>query len=550
MAVITPNTDLYLLKVPLEIDDINQLTFANATAQFNYFNSLPKLSGGDDFTYQRKDGTIRFPAQYDDVIQYNYVMYRNTEYSDKWFYAYIEGIEYLSDGVTAISIKTDVWQTWQFDLNFKPVFVEREHVNDDTPGIHTVPENLEIGEYEIVDLRNSPMWETNVPSTDWLPCFCVTKFPSNVNNLGDNGEVQGSNGLIGGVFNSLHFFAAQTIAAARHIIDIYDNDSGVTSDAIKNIYMVPSCCVDVRQTNVTTTGGYSMFGIKNYYESELYQLQQPQVLAGEYHPINKKLLSYPFSYFYVTNKCGEDVTFHYEDFPFETISGTTARTISYKKGIVPSASLSAKLYFTNYKDYAESSSYGTKMYNYGINYGKVPVCAWTTDYYTNWLTQNGVNVGLSIASSVANMGIATLTTGGVGLATSAVSSAFSIANTLAEVHKAAVTPPQAHGDINTGDFNYAFVRNSISFYEMSIRPEMAQIIDSYFSMYGYRVNSVKLPNITGRRNWNYVKTIGCYIDADIPQDDLNEIKGLFDRGITFWHNPATFADYSQNNDII
>lgn len=551
MAVITPNTDVILLKVPLEMDEVNQLTFANATAQYNYFNSLPKyVIEEGDFTYQRRDNTIRFPAQYDDILQYNYVMYRNTSYSNKWFYAFITGIEYLNDNVTAIGIKTDVWQTWCFSLEYKPVFVEREHVNDDTPGVHTVPENLELGEYQIVDLRNSPMWETTTPSTDWLPCFCVSAFPSNVNNLGSNGEVQGSDGLIGGVFNSLHFFAAQTIAAASHIIDIYNNDNQITADAIKNIYMVPSCCVDVRQTNVTTAGGYSMYAIKNYYESGTYQLQQPSVLAGDYHPVNKKLLSYPFSYFYITNKCGEDITYRYEDFPIQTIEGNSARTMNYKKSIVPSASLSAKLYFTNYKGYEESSAYGTKMYNYGINFGKVPVCAWTTDYYTNWLTQNGVNVGLSIASSVANMGMATLTTGGIGLAASAISTGFSIANTLSEVHKASVTPPQAHGDINTGDFNYCFVRNSISFYEMSVRPEMARVIDSYFSMYGYQVNSVKIPNITGRRNWNYVKTIGCYIDADIPQADLEEIKGLFNNGITFWHNPATFADYTQNNDII
>lgn len=549
MAVITPNTDLYLLKVPLEMDSVNQLTFANKNAQYNYFNSLPKLEV-EDYTYQRKDGTIRFEAQYDDVLTYNYVMYRNIEYNDKWFYAYIENIEYLNDNVTAIAIKTDVWQTWQFDLIYKPVFVEREHVNDDTVGIHTVPENLELGEYEIVDLRNSPLWESNAPSGDWVPCFCVSEFPSDVDNLGTNGEVQGSDGLIGGVFNSLHFFATHTLGAGRYIIDIYDNDSEVTSDAIKNIYMVPRCCVDVRQTNVTTVHGYAMYAVKDFYESELYQLQQPNVLAGEYHPVNNKLLSYPFSYFYVSNKSGEDITYRYEDFPFETIAGNTARTISYKKAIVPSASLSAKLYFTNYKGYSDSSAYGTKMYNYGINYGKVPVCAWTTDYYTNWLTQNGVNVGLSIASSVANMGIATLTTGGIGLAASAISTGFSIANTLAEVHKAAVTPPQAHGDINTGDFNYCFTRNSISFYEMSIRPEMAAIIDSYFSMYGYKVSTVKIPNITGRRNWNYVKTIGCYIEADIPQSDLEEIKQLFNNGVTFWHNPATFADYSQNNDII
>ena len=145
MAVITPQTDVYLLKVPLEINDINQLTFSNATAQHNYFNSLPKISV-DNFTYQRKDGTIRYGANFDDIIQYNYVMYRNDAYSNKWFYAFITGMEYLNDNVTAISIKTDVWQTWQFDLVYKRTFVEREHVNDDTIGNHTIDEGLELDE--------------------------------------------------------------------------------------------------------------------------------------------------------------------------------------------------------------------------------------------------------------------------------------------------------------------------------------------------------------------------------------------------------------------
>ena len=94
MAVITPQTDVYLLKVPLEINDINQLTFSNATAQYNYFNSLPKLAGDGKFTYQRKDNVIRFNGTYDDLITYNYVMYRNDAYSNKWFYAFIEGMEY------------------------------------------------------------------------------------------------------------------------------------------------------------------------------------------------------------------------------------------------------------------------------------------------------------------------------------------------------------------------------------------------------------------------------------------------------------------------
>lgn len=32
-------------------------------------------------------------------------------------------------------------------------------------------------------------------------------------------------------------------------------------------------------------------------------------------------------------------------------------------------------------------------------FGKFPICNWDTDVYTNWLTQNGVNIGLSVAGS-------------------------------------------------------------------------------------------------------------------------------------------------------
>jgi hypothetical protein len=84
---------------------------------------------------------------------------------------------------------------------------------------------------------------------------------------------------------------------------------------------------------------------------------------------------------------------------------------------------------------------------------------------------------------------------------------------------------------------------------MSVREEYAKIIDQYFSMYGYSINEVKKPNITGRKNWNYVKTLQANIEGDIPENHLNEIKSLFNKGITLWHNPTTFLDYSQNNNI-
>lgn len=148
--VIIPQTKIRLLKVPLTLDNKNQLTFTNKDVQYNYFNSLPKLIE-DNATYLRKDGVIRFNANFDDILQYNYVMYQNESYSDKWFYAFITGMEYKGNDVTFISIETDVWQTWQFDVIFKQSFVEREMINveDDKPGNNLMPEGLETGEYTI-----------------------------------------------------------------------------------------------------------------------------------------------------------------------------------------------------------------------------------------------------------------------------------------------------------------------------------------------------------------------------------------------------------------
>ena len=131
---ITPQTDIFILKSPLTLSNKHQITFANKQAQFEYFYSLPKLEL-DSSSYQRKNEVIRYPAHIDSIIQYNYCMYQNENYSDKWFYAFITGMRYINDGLTEISITLDVFQTWQFDLIYKQSFVEREmiNVNDDIP---------------------------------------------------------------------------------------------------------------------------------------------------------------------------------------------------------------------------------------------------------------------------------------------------------------------------------------------------------------------------------------------------------------------------------
>lgn len=60
---ISPQSDLFLLKCPLQLSNKHQLTFTNKDEQITYFRSLPRLEV-DNISYIRKDNVIRFPRSY------------------------------------------------------------------------------------------------------------------------------------------------------------------------------------------------------------------------------------------------------------------------------------------------------------------------------------------------------------------------------------------------------------------------------------------------------------------------------------------------------
>ena len=91
---------------------------------------------------------------------------------------------------------------------------------------------------------------------------------------------------------------------------------------------------------------------------------------------------------------------------------------------------------------------------------------------------------------------------------------------------------------------------------VKIRPEYAEIIDNYFSCFGYAIHKVKVPDITSRQQWNYIKTKGCTIKKNVennkavPMEAERAICAIFDKGITFWHNPYNIHNYNLNNPIV
>ena len=546
---ITPQTNLKLLKSTLSLDNMNQIKFASATSQYNYFNSLTKLESSN-FTYQRKDNVIRYPAHIDTLMEYDYCMYQNSNYTNKWFYAYIVRMEYVNDNMTNIYIKTDPYQTWQFDLTFKQSFVEREHVNDDTAGLHTVPENLETGEFVVDNIFDLNWYDDFSGADQFLVCVAVSDLPTD--DSGTHFEPQRNSLLnyaktVNDIYSGLLYCIFPTPIYASIFISRFDSDA--KAQAINNVFLVPRKFVldslgnnkqGVTTVNLYNTGQsqaeFVFFVIQNttgVEELQTYSYLPPTSLHG-YTPRNKKLLTGAYHYMLVSNNAGQEATFNYEDFIDNSPSFKIIGTLS--------SGCDIKLMPNDYKFVTPNNP----LYVYSITGAKLPICSWINDPYTNWLTQNSVNTGIGIAGSVIAAGVGVAT----GNPIAVTSGLLGVAQSLGSVYEHSLVPKQAEGNINTGNLAFSLNKCNFIMYDMSIKPEYSAIIDKFFDLYGYKVNIVKVPNITGRRNWNYVKTIDCNIEGYIPQEDLAEIKGMFNNGVTIWHNPSTFLDYSQNNDII
>ena len=111
-------------------------------------------------------------------------------------------------------------------------------------------------------------------------------------------------------------------------------------------------------------------------------------------------------------------------------------------------------------------------------------------------------------------------------------------------------PNQAKGGVNTSLAMLARRIFTFQYLHKHIRPEFVDIIDDYFSMFGYSCHRVKAPNISARPSWNYIKTRGCSIRENIPALDAESISKIFDNGITFWKSGSYIGNYSLDNDPV
>ena len=541
--VIVPDSDIILIKSPLKLDNYNQITFSSATDQYNYFHGLTHLEY-DGCTYIRKDGVIRYATdenlRFEDLLGYNYCMYKNDSYKDNWFYAFVTDVKYVNDGMTEVTIETDAFQSWQFNLTYANSFIEREHVSNDTIGEHTLPEGLETGEYVCNSIGN--LWTQGKEC--WVGAM-VTVIPDGLN-------VNTFHTRYGGVFCGGTIIVFQDWLSCCNFTRAYDLVD--KPEAITSMFMIPkSLCGTISSwTTCGMTKGSQTINfscaVPPYTDAETVlstsSITINNTLNG-YSPKNNKLFTAPFNYFYVSNTVGTDVEFHYEDFVNNAPSFKTLGCLTIGASIrtVP----------INYKKLADTNT-SYNHFNAGISGAKYPVCGWTNDSFTNWLTEQSINNTMGMIGGVGGIvgGAVMLGTGvgavaGVGMIAGGIGS---ILTTMQNVYQHSLVPPQTKGNTNTGDVAFASGSFEFPYYKMSVRYEYAKMIDDFFTMYGYKVNRLATPNIHKRSNWDYIKCVDVNLEGDVPEQDLDKIRSLFNNGCTFWHTTSYYLDYSRTNSIL
>ena len=503
-----------------------------------------QIYNGLKYAIIQPNKTIDVAGRYEDCIYANYMAFINPKYGNKWFFAWITNVELRNPNTTRITFQVDVFSTWYNRFNIQEAFIEREHVSDDTIGKHTIPEGLETGEYTIKDELDS------ADLIDVCPVVCATVTPDLDNVFssysGNRYEALGYF-IFKGALMTTYDGGDQADAIDAFINKLNENDK---IDAIVSIFMAPKKLVGWTGDGTwNLIGGLSAYSWRNAldvfdhttppvytdYDKPIYFSDLTKSMPttfGSYSPKNNKMYVFPYSYINLTNNNGGNGIYRYEDF-------STTPTFELSGTIAPSCSIRAVP--KNYKGQ-------TKAYNDGLQGAKYPICSWINDIYTNWLTQQAVNIGLDTAKNIGSIigGVAT------GTVAPALGGLMGIANTLASVYQHSLIPPQAEGNLNGGDVGASNKKITFTLQTIQIREEMARVIDSYFSRFGYKVNEVKTPNLTSRSKFNFIKVGGLdeLVSGNIPAVDLEEINRVFRKGVTIFHNYNDIGNYTISNPIV
>lgn len=543
-----PNTTLYVGVVPWNSDLKNVQSYNSRAEQISTIQGL-LTHKYEHINIIRRDTDLILKGVNEDLTQCNYLMYQNADISNKWYFSFIDNVQYNSLNSVIISHTIDVWQTYQFDITYYKNLILRSHVakSADVVGRWLAAEPISVApEFE----RKHNIFN----NLSWTPQY-VLHSTSVFNNTTKKYEYKG-NGTGATLSAEYGIFVnndddVQTVVknygklSAAEALKSNDDDkySNWISDLLtgqtidKAVKLISTTSISQLQDHrneliglyaipAWVHDGTNKYATNNIKKKDVTVALPTETLACGYTPRNKKMLSSLCKAYLFYNENGFKLPLKPElfisDTPTFTVKSTELSTNSFLLQIDSYADYTAK---TNKISYRCENRLG-----YDANTG--------LDKVLNTLT-SAVGV-VNAVGSVASQTFAGNVGGAVQGAVGAVQQSINMIDALGQRG----VNTGASGDI----MSITEKRAMPVFADVSPTEAQCRYIDDYLDVYGYAINEIgKISSyMKNRSNWNYIQVANCNIKVSAPNDDINKLKQMFENGVTIWHNK--FGDYDQNNN--
>lgn len=518
----TPSTNLRLLNVPLEAGYSDTLWFPDVNTQTQYF--LGKVVKAiNDFNFIKKDNTITINGNVETYYNCNYIMYQNANFSNKWFYAFINRIEWASNSSTRLHCSTDCIQTWFFDITYYKSFIERQHVSSESsPNDYLAAEPI------------------GCPSVMFAQTGSYSVYPDLVNvyaTCNSSGAPIGATarfGIVSGCALAYGYNITDAEGLGNRLNEYVSN--GLAS-AVTKIQQVPKGLFDA--------------GCK--YSQDIPQFPSS---IGTYVPRNKKVLSGQFVKGYIAmygqvcqynpNSATSPALNVWLDPTTGTIlAGLQSNNAGGNQRIycvqarIPEATWAYNQYKNDYNLHSGSNS---MYYNRLTNYQELKPASEVGD---TLMTAVGLVAGLATGGKLGTSFTDFLNQ--VTKTESYINGYDEITEEVSRRDESLNAP--AVGSVSGSTPYIVAGSNYVTWGFVTGTNGDAQRLDEYFDMFGYQINMVSVPNLHARKVWTYIRVTDLKASGDFPNDDFDEIRKAFNRGLTFWDYTKTLGDYSQDNTL-
>lgn len=540
--------------VPLDVSQVRQLSFNDKSEQYNYFNSKA-IRFFDDFKYIREHRGVRVPVNAEDIGNVCYMGFQN-QTSGKWYYAFVTQVIYINPETSLVNFEIDVYQTFMFDMVLRECDISREHVANDNFKEHTVQESVDVGDYVICynDSADLDVLEEGTTHYQFV-IFSAVDLLADAGTLEEPKVTGAQGGLYAGLPSGVRPYLVSPRRGTSSITSIMETISEYpwVSQSILSIYACTSYNVGGNVTVKASKMGFNIGVIPDSSEPYAFPIGVSAGLANwirhfpEYR--NKKMYTSQFSFIEMILPNGNRTVLKPEFLEDGIVNIKVVATL------VPSPQM--YVYTPNYcganDDFMLNSTVLNGFPCFPVQNNTYPLQTAQAEASNNLVhSQNKKNLFWDTVGNVAKSvftgdPLAVLSTG-----------IDALKNVRAE-EQTAERDRQRIGQMQTnvsltgasGGGLESFISSKkleIFFRWWTVKPEFAQKIEQFFDMYGYKVNSVGVPNLNSRPRYNYIKCNSVNIYGDIPNEFLQPLRNMFINGFTLWHDKENVGFYGNNGN--